>query len=599
MLKDLTQTLDVIPVLASVAREAKPRPPETPDCFAARAQQTAERFPERIAVTCEGQSLTWSELNAAANRYARACLAQGLVHGDSASLFMENRIAYLVAVLALNKIGVTAALINTNLTGRSLVHCIEITGSKACLFGEERMGELGDVRKVLPGVGTYLFVPDSGEAECPTWALNLEEEAADEDASNLPETNKVTLGEKALYVFTSGTTGLPKAAIMTNKRYLITSALAWKGGLRCDENDCIYLCLPLYHGTALFIGVGAAFNSGAGIFLRRKFSASAFLPEVREHGATCFIYIGEICRYLLSVPPGEDDYINPLSTIMGNGLRPDIWQQFKERFGIKRVSEFYGSSEGNLGMVNLLNKDCTVGTTPIPHALVQYDVDNDEIVRNKRGHCIKASPGTPGLLLGKITKATQFEGYTNKEATESKILRDVFKKGDAYFNTGDLLRTVDVGFALGMPHYQFVDRVGDTFRWKGENVSTNEVGEVINCHPQVYFSNVYGVQVPNTDGRAGMAALLLEETADELDLDHFSRHICGQLPPYARPVFLRILPAMDTTGTFKMVKGELRKQGFDPGQVKDRLYVLKPGSERYQPLSRDFAAKILAGDGGY
>jgi citronellyl-CoA synthetase len=599
MLKNISSTLDVIPVMASIAREAKPRPADTADCFAARVQQTAERFGDNTAVTFEGQSLTWEQLNQAANRCARACLARGLQHGDCASLLMENRIEYLVAVVALNKIGVTAALINTNLSGRSLAHCIEITGSKACLFGEERLGELSDVRAVVPSVETYLFVADSGEQECPSWAYNLDEEAADEESSNLQETADVTLGDKALYVFTSGTTGLPKAAIMTNKRFLITSSLAAKGGLRCDENDCIYLCLPLYHGTALFIGAGSAFNSGAEIFLRRRFSASAFLPEVREHGATCFIYIGEICRYLLSLPENKDDYANPLGTIMGNGLRPDIWHQFKERFGIKRVSEFYGSSEGNLGMVNLFNRDCTVGTTPIPHVLVQYDVDNDEIIRDKRGFCIRAAPGTPGLLLGKITKTTQFEGYTNKEATESKILRDVLKKGDAYFNTGDLLRTIDVGFALGLPHYQFVDRVGDTFRWKGENVSTNEVGEVINCHPQVYFSNVYGVEVPGTDGRAGMAALLLAENVDELELDNFSSQICKQLPAYARPLFLRILPAMDTTGTFKMVKGELRKQGFDPEQVEDRLYVMKPGTERYQALSREFAAQILAGNGGY
>lgn len=599
MKNNITRTLAELPVFASVAREAKPRPLDTNDCMSIRVQKTAERFGQRTAVTCERQTISWEELNEAANRFARVCKARGLSQGDCASLLMENRIAFLVSLLALNKLGVTVALLNTNLTGRSLAHCIEITGSRACIFGEERLSELNDVRTVLPGVNTYLFVADSGDDECPTWAYNLEDEAADEESGNLPETEKVTLGDRALYVFTSGTTGLPKAAIMTNKRFLITSALAWKGGLRCDENDCIYLCLPLYHGTALFLGAGAAFNSGAGIFLRRKFSASAFLPEVREHGATCFIYIGEVCRYLLSAPEGEDDYANPLGTIMGNGLRPDIWHQFKERFGISRVTEFYGSSEGNMAMANLLNKDCTVGTTVLPHALVQYDVDEDEIIRDKRGHCLKAAAGEPGLLLGKITGATQFEGYTSKDATEKKILRDVFKKGDAYFNTGDLLRTVDVGFAMGMPHYQFVDRVGDTFRWKGENVSTNEVGEIINCHPQVYFSNIYGVQVPGTDGRAGMAALLLEQNVEELDLVSFSNHICSQLPPYARPLFLRVLPAMDTTGTFKMVKGELRKQSFDPEQVDDKVFVLKPGSERYEPLSRAFAAKILAGDGGY
>jgi citronellyl-CoA synthetase len=364
-------------------------------------------------------------------------------------------------------------------------------------------------------------------------------------------------------------------------------------------NDCIYLCLPLYHGTGLFLGVGAAFCTGATMFIRRKFSASNFLSEIREHGATCFIYIGELCRYLLNTPGRPDDYKNPLATVMGNGLRPDVWHEFKERFGIGRVAEFYGSSEGNVGFVNLLNKDCTVGTTTLPVALVKYDVDRDEILRDSKGHCIKVADGEPGLLLGKITRQTAFEGYTSKEATEKKILRNVFKRGDAWFNTGDLMKTVDVGFALGLPHYQFVDRVGDTFRWKSENVSTNEVGEIINSHPQVAICNVYGVEVPHADGRAGMAALALAEGVRELDLAGFSAHVNDLLPSYARPVFLRIQRELDTTGTFKMVKGDLRKQGYDLEQVNDPLLVMKPGATRYEPLDADFAEKIRAGKAGF
>jgi citronellyl-CoA synthetase len=320
---------------------------------------------------------------------------------------------------------------------------------------------------------------------------------------------------------------------------------------------------------------------------------------VREHGATCFIYIGELCRYLLHTPAQPDDYRNPLSAVMGNGLRPDVWHAFKERFGISRVAEFYGASEGNIGFVNLLNKDCTVGTTTFPVALVRYDVDADEILRDSQGRCIRVDKGEPGLLLGKITETTAFEGYTNSEATESKVLRDVFEDGDAWFNTGDLLKTVDVGFAFGLTHYQFVDRVGDTFRWKSENVSTNEVGEIINSHPQVALCNVYGVEVPATNGRAGMAALKLAEGVKALDLDSFSDHVNRELPPYARPVFLRILTDLDTTGTFKLVKGELRKQAYDKTLVEDPLYVMKPAASRYEPLDDDFAARIAAGEGGY
>jgi len=306
-----------------------------------------------------------------------------------------------------------------------------------------------------------------------------------------------------------------------------------------------------------------------------------------------------LCRYLLNAPQQAGDSDNPLTTMMGNGLRPDVWHEFKQRFGIHRVAEFYGASEGNIGFVNLLNKDCTVGTTSLGPALVKYDVDADKIVRDRRGRCIKVARGEPGLLLGKITKLTEFEGYTDAEATEKKILRNVFKTGDAWFNTGDLMKTVDVGFAMGMPHYQFIDRVGDTFRRKSENVSTNEVGEIINSHPQVAFCNVYGVEVPRADGRAGMAAVVLAEDVVEPDLDSFSNYINAQLPSYSRPVFIRILPEMDTTGTFKMVKGDLRKQAYDLELVDAALFIMKPGASVYERLTTELAATIRAGEAGF
>jgi citronellyl-CoA synthetase len=600
-ISDVASTLAQVPAVLKAARELKPRPLDTRDCLTARLEETVERFPERSAVVFEGRSLTWRELNAEANRLAHTLKALGLKRGDAVSVMMENRVEFLTALIALNKLGVAAALINTNLTGRPLTHCMSITGSRMCLFGEERLAAIDEVRTSpdLAGIGEYLFVPDAGEAACPDWARDVAEATRDARADNPPDTRQNTLGLTALYIFTSGTTGLPKAAVVSNRRYYLTAAVSHRGGLQCDERDRIYLCLPLYHGTGLFLGVGAAFLSGASMFVRRKFSASQFLPEVREHGTTCFIYIGELCRYLLHTPAQPDDYRNPLSAVMGNGLRPDVWHEFKDRFGISRVAEFYGASEGNVGFVNLLNKDCTVGTTTFPVALVKYDVDADEILRDRRGHCIKVAKGEPGLLVSKITETTAFEGYTSREATESKVLRDVFEAGDAWFNTGDLLKTIDVGFAFGLPHYQFVDRVGDTFRWKSENVSTNEVGEIINLHPQVALCNVYGVEVPNADGRAGMAALKLAEGVDTLDLDSFSAHVNRELPPYARPVFLRILPELDTTGTFKLVKGELRKQAYDRAQVEDPLYVMKPGSGTYEPLKDDFAARIAAGEGGY
>ena len=349
----------------------------------------------------------------------------------------------------------------------------------------------------------------------------------------------------------------------------------------------------------MIVGAGTAFSSGASMFLRRKFSASNFLSEVREHRTNCFVYIGELCRYLANTPAQPDDHHNPLRNVIGNGLRPDVWMAFKKRFGIRRIAEFYGASEGNVSFANLLNKDQTVGMATSEIALVRYDADADEIVRDGQGRCVPVQSGEPGLLLGKISETAVFEGYTNPEATEQKILRNALEDGDAWFNTGDLVREIDVGYALGYRHYQFVDRMGDTFRWKSENVSTTEVGEIINGHLQVQICNVYGVEVANADGRAGMAALVLEPGTGCLDLEDFSDYVNRELPAYARPVFLRLQADIDVTGTFKMIKGNLKKEGYDPEAVDEPLYVMKPGSNTYEPLDAEFAARIKAGAAGY
>ena len=445
----------------------------------------------------------------------------------------------------------------------------------------------------------YVFVPDSGTTPPPNWASNLSTDSESAALSNPEVTGSVTLGENALYIFTSGTTGMPKAAVLSNRRYLMSAALAHKAMYRCTEQDRFYICLPLYHGTGLMLGAGPAFSSGASMFVRRKFSASNFLPEVRKHQTNLLVYIGELCRYLMNTPEHPDDADNPLHTMTGNGLRPDVWMGFKQRFGIKRISEFYGASEGNVAFANLLNKDCTVGMTSARVALVQYDVDADEIVKTNDGRCREVASGESGLLLGHINEEAVFEGYTDPEATEKKIIRNAFEEGDAWFNSGDLMREVDVGFTLGYAHYQFVDRVGDTFRWKSENVSTNEVGEILNGFEGISFCNVYGVEIPGADGRAGMAAVALADEVSELDMESFSAYAAEQLPSYARPVFVRITTDIDVTGTFKMVKGDLRKEGYDLTQIDDLVYVMKPGTDRYELLDAEFAAALARGDGGY
>ena len=599
---DTARTLSNLPTLLTLKKGMAPRPLTDRDCFGAQVQRNAEAFGDRTAFLFEGQEVTWSEFNAMANRLAHTFTESGLQRGDTASVVMENRIEFLATIVALNKIGAVGALINTNLRGRQLIHCITVTDSKKCIFGEELADAIAEVKGelTLDEGSDYFFMPDKGATPAPNWSRDLLAESGEAPGENLAITDEITLGENCLYIYTSGTTGLPKAAVMSNRRYLMSTGLSHRALYRATEQDRFYVCLPLYHATGLMIGVGAAFSSGASCFIRRKFSASNFLPEVREYNTNLLIYIGELCRYLMNTPAKPDDADNPLHTMTGNGMRPDIWIPFKERFGIKRVSEFYGASEGNVAFANLLNKDCTVGMTSAKVALVQYDVDADEIVKSADGRCIEVAPGEPGLLLGHINEEAVFEGYTDPEATEKKILRNVLEEGDAWFNTGDLMKVVDdVGFTLGYDHYQFVDRVGDTFRWKSENVSTNEVGEIINGFDGIKFCNVFGVEVPGADGRAGMAAITLADGVSELDAAALSAYVKENLPVYARPVFIRVQPDLDVTGTFKMMKGDLKKQAYDLEQVEDPIFVLKPGSENYERLDQAFADTLARGEGGY
>lgn len=597
---DIASTLVQVPTLLKLKKGMVPRPLDTVDSIAAQVEDKAARFGERSAIVFEGQELTWGEFNALANQYAHTLKAEGVNRGDTVSVIMENRIEFLALIVGLNKLGATAALINTNLQGRPLTHCITVTESKKCIFGGEVADALAEVKGDLGlDEGDDFFIVPDATSPASNWAKDFSALSADADTGNLEDSKVTTLGEVALYIFTSGTTGLPKAAVLSNRRYLASAGLSAAAGLKCTEKDRLYLCLPLYHGTGLLIGAGSAFLSGASMFVRRKFSASNFLREVRDYNCTCLIYIGELCRYLNNTERQADDHKNPIRSMMGNGLRPDVWMDFKNRYGIKRIAEFYGSSEGNVSFANLMNKDCTVGMTSMPISLVKYDIHNDEIVRDNEGRCIEVQPGEPGLLLGKITEETVFEGYTDAEATEKKIIRDALETGDAWFNSGDLMRTVDVGFTLGYDHYQFVDRIGDTFRWKSENVSTNEVGEIINGFEQIKFCNVYGVEIPGTDGRAGMAAIILNEDVTEFDVEGFAAYVNHELPGYAVPVFVRIQSDIDVTGTFKMVKGDLREQSYHISKYSDPVYVMKHGDSAYTLLDDGYVEQLNGGSAGF
>jgi acyl-CoA synthetase (AMP-forming)/AMP-acid ligase II len=352
-------------------------------------------------------------------------------------------------------------------------------------------------------------------------------------------------------------------------------------------DDVIYNCLPLYHTNGIGVCTGSVISYGATMALSRKFSASRFWDDIRRYEATGFIYIGELCRYLMNQPERDDDKQHRVRAMVGNGLRSDIWQPFTQRFGIERVGEFYGSTEGNIGSLNLDNTVGSVGRLLFGGVLAKWDEQKDDFVRGPNGFLVKCKPGEPGLLLGKITNRARFDGYQDEQATNKKIVRDAIKKGDAWFNTGDLLR-MDKQRRLF-----FMDRMGDTFRWKGENVSTFEVQEQVSSWPPAAEVNAYGVQIPGTEGRAGMIAMVLKHS--DFDGESFRDHVDSSLPAYARPLFVRVREKMETTGTFKLKKGELTNEGFDPCRVRDPIYFRDPAKNAYVPLTPELFEQLKNG----
>jgi acyl-CoA synthetase (AMP-forming)/AMP-acid ligase II len=501
---------------------------------------------------------------------------------------MENRPDFLFALMGLARLGATTSLINTNLVGRALVHAIGVCGAGRVLVGEERLDALEQVAGELTGVdldkGLYVKRDEGTLDTGGRRVIDAELEAADGRAA--PRDPEPRNDDVFCYIYTSGTTGLPKAAIIRNVRMILANLSFGHLMHRSGPGDVIYVTLPLYHSSAMFLGFGAALATGAGMALRRKFSASAFWEDVRRYDATSFIYIGELCRYLLNKPeqPGERDH--RLRVGVGNGMRGDIWVPFQERFGVPLIREFYGATEGNAPLINLEGRPGMIGKLRSGQALIRCDATTGEPVRDAAGRCERISTGEIGLLVGRINRVTSFDGYVDESATEKKVLRDVFKPGDRWFDSGDLLHLHEGGWL------SFADRAGDTFRWKGENVSTNEVADILDAVPGVVEANVYGVQIPGSDGRAGMAAI---KTDASFDLSAFTKTVDGELASYQRPLFLRLLQGeMNITGTFKHQKFEYREQGWDLSRIDDPMYALIDGV--YVPLDEALAERIARGE---
>ena len=563
-------------------------------------EETTEKFGTNNFIFFEDEVWTYKETNEAANVLANKLINDGVAHGDRVVLFMENRPDYIISILALNKIGAIGVLINTSLTGNPLVHCINSSDSKKCIVGAELASPLEEVLDEIniKDKSDIYWVKDGDDYECPEWASNLKQLLDTTQSNNLSITENVTAKDTAFYIFTSGTTGVPKAALFPNAKIIAASVNISKGGYRIDSSDCMYNCLPLYHSTGLMLGLCACVQVGAATFIRRKFSASAFWKEAKKFNTTAFVYVGELCRYLSFQEPSQEEVNNPVSKMVGNGLRPDLWDCFRNRFGVERIIEIYGASEGNALFMNLLNKDETIGMTNARVGIFEYDVAEDKLVKDQNDKYIEVDEYQPGLLLVEIGPNAIYNGYTDKKASEEKVISNVLAEGDRWFNTGDLVKTMDVGFSLGRKHYQFVDRVGDTFRWKSENVSTNEVAEILNSFEHVNMANVYGVKIPKSEGRAGMVAFNC--VLDEFNWDDFSSFVSEKLPSYAQPIFVRIIEELETTGTFKLKKNDLREEAYHLDKVKgNQVFIKKPGQSSYVPLDRDYYHIIESGEAGF
>jgi fatty-acyl-CoA synthase len=555
-------------------------------------ERLAGRLGSAPALIASDRALNYRELTAAANRYARWGLAHGLAPGDVVGLLMKNCPEYVAIWLGLTRIGVTVALINTNLTGRLLAHALGIVAPRQVIAGSELCGALAAVRGELSrSAGCFAHGPAGGH-DLPR--LDLEVAGLRGEPLHPAERAPPALTERALYIYTSGTTGLPKAANVSHLRLMQWSH--WFAGLiDIRPEDRLYNCLPMYHSVGGVVACGAALVGGAAVVVRERFSVSRFWQEVAAERCTLFQYIGELCRYLLNAPYQAAEREHALRLACGNGLRGDVWRVFQERFRIPQILEYYASTEGNFSLYNCEGRPGSIGRIPpflahrVPVEIVRFDLDAGAPLRDAHGRCVRCAVDEVGEAIGQILDqhgTTRFEGYADAAASRSKVLHDVFSPGDAWYRTGDLMRRDAQGF------FYFVDRVGDTFRWKGENVSTTEVADVIGRCPGVTEVAVYGVPVPNGDGRAGMAALAVH---GDFDLRELHRMIAGALPAYARPVFVRIVPAIELTGTFKLRKQELAIEGYDPAQVTDPLYLDDPRSAQYVALDPKLHAELQSG----
>ena len=551
-------------------------------------EESIDKFPNNIAIEFEDKSYTYSDLDKESNQVANWAIKKGYKTGDVVALLMENKPEFIFIWLGLSKLGITIACLNNNIKSKSLAHCIQTSKSKSLILSSDLIDNYSSAEDLIDD---QLSVYVSGDKV--QGFENIDDD--NEKNTNRPNSSirkTLTNSESLFYIYTSGTTGLPKASNFSHQKFAVGSGLQMFS-LNMKSTDKTYLVLPLYHATGGVVGLGSTLFTGGTVVLRKKFSVEKFWEDCAKYNVTVITYIGELFRYLISAPKNEFEKQHNIRGMYGNGLRPDVWKVVQDRFGINNIIEFYGASEGNVSLTNVDSRFGSIGRIPpyaknaLPTKIVKFDVVNEKVVRNEDGFCIECGDDEAGEVIGLIPNedkfSGKFEGYTDKEATAKKILKDVFEKGDQWFSSGDLLKRDKDGY------YFFVDRIGDTFRWKSENVATSEVSEAISTFAGVKEANVYGVLVPGEDGRAGMASIV---PGEEFSINGLYEHLSQHLPKYSIPVFIRISKEIEVTGTFKYKKTDLVKDGFDPSVVKDQMYYASTSENDYIDLDANVFKKI-------
>ncbi|KAF8938107.1 hypothetical protein BGZ47_008738 [Haplosporangium gracile] len=563
--------------------------------IAYRFEEICKKHPNREALVFEGRSYTFQEIQRESNKFGNWLLSKGVKRGEIVSLFMQNKPEFLFCWLGINKIGATGAFINTNLAGKPLTHSLRTATASVLVMDAELPIPISNVLDEVLEMGYTIY--SYGGPQQHDFATPIDLSQVSDLALPRSLRKKTTANDIAMLIYTSGTTGLPKAGRFSHARANV-AAHFWMSFYHFNENDRLYIALPLYHSAGAVLGICVAWVTGATVVLARKFSTSSFWDECRSNKVTVIQYIGEICRYLLNAPPSPMDKTHTIRMAHGNGMRPDVWNRFRDRFGIPLIGEWYASTEGTGILTNYNTGPNGAGaigyrgtlarTVDKGLKIARFDIQTEELIRDKNGRCIECVADEPGELLTIIDSSDPtraFQGYhKNASANSKKVVADAFKVGDQYFRTGDILRRDADGY------FYFGDRVGDTFRWKSENVSTAEVSEVLSTYPDCIEVNIYGVQIPGHDGRAGMAAIVSKET---MNWDDFAKFALKNLPKYSVPIFIRKVPEMEITGTFKQRKVELVNEGMDPMKIKDEMLWLDGHS--YKPFKSAEHARVVSG----